>query len=142
MLFQGKKDAFLRNTANKHHVIIVILTEPKKPRCNVFHSYDPDIDITKLRVQSFLRCLLITEISESKDVLVLLFYHTYHNSKPLYFQSIIYKGYLVYFLASVLKKFSLKNLFYFFLKKPDLKKFLIFPEMELSYISGKEYSEP
>ena len=29
MLFQGKKDAFLRN--NKHHVINVVLTESKKP---------------------------------------------------------------------------------------------------------------
>ena len=69
-LFQDKNDAFLRNT-NKHRAINVILTELKKPGCNAFHSYDDaDIDITKLSVQNSLKCL-ITEISESKDLLVL-----------------------------------------------------------------------
>ena len=31
MLHQGKNDAFLRNIANKHHAINVILTELKEP---------------------------------------------------------------------------------------------------------------
>ena len=58
MLIQGKHDAFLRNIANKH-CIIVILTVLKKPRCNVFHLYDDaDIDIKNLDVQSFLKCLI------------------------------------------------------------------------------------
>ena len=48
MLFEEKKDAFLRNTINKHRVINIILTELEKPECNAFHSYhDADIDITK-----------------------------------------------------------------------------------------------
>ena len=43
--FKAKNDAFLRNTANEHSVI-VILTELKKPGCNTFHLYDgADIDI-------------------------------------------------------------------------------------------------
>ena len=58
MLIQGKHDAFLRNIANKH-CMIVILTVLKKPRCNVFHLYDDaDIDIKNLDVQSFLKCLI------------------------------------------------------------------------------------
>ena len=88
MLFQGKNDAFLRNTANKHRVINVILTELKKPEFNAFHLYeDTDIDITKLRVKSSLKCL-ITETSENKDLLVLLLYHADHNSKLLYFKKV------------------------------------------------------
>ena len=64
MLFQGKKDAFLRNAVNKHRVINVILAELMKPGCNAFHSYDDDdIDSTNFSVQSSLKCL-ITEISE------------------------------------------------------------------------------
>ena len=87
MLFKGKKDAFLRNTANKHRLINVILTELKKPGCNAFHLYDDaEFDITKLSVQSSLKCL-ITEISKTKDLLVLLWYHADHNSEPLYFKS-------------------------------------------------------
>ena len=47
------------------------------------------------------------------------------------------------------QNFSLKKFLIFFSKKPDLKKFLIFSqksfsnfqETELSYISGKVYSE-
>ena len=38
MLFQGKKDAFIRNTANKYHIINAILTEPKKPGCNIYKN--------------------------------------------------------------------------------------------------------
>ena len=87
ILFQGKNDAFLRNTANKRLVINVILAKPMKPKGNAFHLYDDaDIDITKLNVQSSLECL-ITEISEKKDLLVLLLYHGDHDSKPLYFKS-------------------------------------------------------
>ena len=36
MLFKGEKNAFLRNTANKHHVINVTLAEIIKPGCNAF----------------------------------------------------------------------------------------------------------
>ena len=51
--FKEKKYVFLRNTVNKHIVINVILTELKKPECNMFHLYnDADIDIRKLSVQS------------------------------------------------------------------------------------------
>ena len=79
MLFQGKKDAFLRNTVNKYRVINVMLTELKKPECNAFHSYDDaDIDITKLSVQSSLK-YLVREINENKDLLVSLFYYADHN---------------------------------------------------------------
>ena len=63
MLFEGKKDAFLRSTANKHHAINVILTELEKTWSKVFHLYDnADIDITKLSVQSSFK-YLITEIT-------------------------------------------------------------------------------
>ena len=56
MLFQGKNDGFLRNTADKHRVINVILTELKKPVCNAFHLYDgADIDITKVKRSKFLQ---------------------------------------------------------------------------------------
>ena len=55
MLFQGKNDAFLRNTANKHRVINVILTELKKPGFNAFHLYNgADTDITKVKCSKFL----------------------------------------------------------------------------------------
>ena len=37
-------------------------------------------------VQSSLKCR-ITESSGNKDLLLLLFYHVDHNSKPLYFKS-------------------------------------------------------
>ena len=37
-------------------------------------------------VQSSLKCL-ITEFSGNKDLLLLLFCHADHNSKPLYFKS-------------------------------------------------------
>ena len=68
MLFQGKKDAFLWNTVNKHHVISAILTELKKPECNGFHSYDDvGIDVTKLSVQSSFK-YLISEIIENKNL--------------------------------------------------------------------------
>ena len=54
-LFQGKNDAFLRNTANKHRVINVMLTELKKPGRNAFPLYDvADIDITKVECSKFL----------------------------------------------------------------------------------------
>ena len=44
MLFQGKSDAFLRNTAKL-----------KKPGRNAFHLYDdPDTDITKVKCSKFL----------------------------------------------------------------------------------------
>ena len=69
MLFQDKNDPFLRNVANKHCTINVILTELEKPGCRALHLYDDaDIDISKLSVQRFLKCL-ITEISENKDLL-------------------------------------------------------------------------
>ena len=59
MRFKGKKDAFLRNTVNKHSVINAILTELKKPGYPLFHSYDDaDIDMTKLPVQSSLKYLI------------------------------------------------------------------------------------
>ena len=55
MLFQGKNDAFIRSTTNKHRVINVILTEFKKPGCNAFRLYDgSDIDITKVKCSKFL----------------------------------------------------------------------------------------
>ena len=54
-LFQGKNDAFLRNTANKHRVINVMLTELKKPGRNAFPLHDvADIDITKVECSKFL----------------------------------------------------------------------------------------
>ena len=57
------------NTANKHRIINVILTEHKKLGCKTFHLFDDaDINITKLSVQRSLKCLL-TEISENKDLL-------------------------------------------------------------------------
>ena len=72
MLFKGKKNAFLKNTGNKHHVFNATLVELIKPDCNAFHSYyDAAIGTTNLSVQGSLRCL-ITEISETKDLLVLL----------------------------------------------------------------------
>ena len=77
MLFQG----------NKHRVINVILTELKKAGCNAFYLYDDaDIDIKELIIQSSLKCLL-TEISENKDLLVLLLYYADHNLKILHFKS-------------------------------------------------------
>ena len=39
ILFQAKKDAFLRNTANKHPVINVIFIEPQKVRSTAFNLY-------------------------------------------------------------------------------------------------------
>ena len=87
MLFQGKNDAFLRVTDKKYLVINVTLTELKKPECTAFHLYDDgDIDIAKLSFQSSLKCLII-EISENKDLLVLLMYHAGYNPKPLYSKS-------------------------------------------------------
>ena len=77
MLFQGIKDTFRRYTANKHCLINAIVTELKKPGCNSFHSYDIVIDMTKLPVPSSLKCL-ITEISENKDLTVLLLYQIRH----------------------------------------------------------------
>ena len=48
MLFQGKKNAFLMNTANKHQVVNAISTELKKVGCNRFdNAY---IDVIKLVV--------------------------------------------------------------------------------------------
>ena len=55
MLFQGKNDAFIRNTANKHRVINIILTELKKPGFNAFHLHNgADTDITKVKCSKFL----------------------------------------------------------------------------------------
>ena len=56
------------------------MTELKKPECNALHSYDgADNGITKLSVQSSLKCLITeisdSEISEIKDLLVLLLHH-------------------------------------------------------------------
>ena len=84
---QDKSDELLRNTANKHRAINIILTELEKPGCKAFRLFDDaDIDIKKLTVQSSLKCI-ITEVSENKDLLVQLLYHANHNSKPLYFKS-------------------------------------------------------
>ena len=47
-----KKDTLLKNTVNRHFIINVILTELKKLGCDTFHSYDVDVDITNLSVQS------------------------------------------------------------------------------------------
>ena len=67
--------------------MIVILTVLKKPWCNVFHLYDDaDVDIKNLNIKSFLKCLT-NEISENKDLLVLLLYHADLNSKLLNFKS-------------------------------------------------------
>ena len=65
-----------------------MLTELKKPECNVFHSNDyAETDITNVSIQSFLKCL-ITEISENEeDLLMLLLDNADHNSKPVYFKS-------------------------------------------------------
>ena len=58
MLFQGKKNAFLKDTADKHRLINVTLTELMKPGCNAFHSNDDAaIGTTKLSVQSSLKRL-------------------------------------------------------------------------------------
>ena len=63
MLFPGKRDGFLRNAVNKHHVIYAISTDSGG---NAFHSYDNiDIDITKLSVQSSAKCFK-TVIGENK----------------------------------------------------------------------------
>ena len=84
---KGKKNVFRRNTTNKHRVIFVTLTELIKPWFDAFHScYDAAIGTTKFSVQSFLK-YLITEISETKDLLMLLLQHAGHNSKPLHFKS-------------------------------------------------------
>ena len=56
MPFQGKKNAFIRNTANKHRIVNVISTKLKKAGCNGFD--DADISILKLVVQSSLRGLI------------------------------------------------------------------------------------
>ena len=48
MLSEGKKNAFIRNTPNKHRVINVTWTELTKSGCNVFHFYnDAAIGTTK-----------------------------------------------------------------------------------------------
>ena len=55
MLFKGKNDTFLRNTASKHRVINVILTELNKRVCNALHlCNDADIDIAKFNCSKFL----------------------------------------------------------------------------------------
>ena len=69
--FKEKKKAFLKNTANKHHVINVKLTERMKTGCNEFHSCDAAVGTTKFSVQSSLK-FLVTEISETNDLLLLL----------------------------------------------------------------------
>ena len=59
MLFQGKKDPFLRKTANKHRVFNVISTELRKEGCYAFQSYDnADLDIINLVDKSSLKCLM------------------------------------------------------------------------------------
>ena len=51
MLFKGEKNAFLRNTANKHRVINVTLAEIIKPGCNAFLlNYVTVIGTTKCSV--------------------------------------------------------------------------------------------
>ena len=69
MVFKGEKNAFLRNTANKHRVINVTLTELIKPECNAFLlNYVTVIGTTK--------CSMFLEMSYKyklvKDLLVLL----------------------------------------------------------------------
>ena len=91
--FKEKKDVFLSNSTNEHHMINVISTEIKKAGCYGVHSHDDaDVDIVKLILQnslilqSSLECS-ITVIGEDADLLVLLLYHADINSKPLYFKS-------------------------------------------------------
>ena len=56
MLFKGEKNAFLRNTANKHRGINVTLAEIIKPGCNAFLlNYVTVIGTTK--------CSMFLEIS-------------------------------------------------------------------------------
>ena len=53
MLFKEKKNAFLKNTVNKHSVINVTLTELIQPWCNASQSYhDTAIPSRQLHVQS------------------------------------------------------------------------------------------
>ena len=52
----------------------------------------------------------------------------------------IYKGYIAQFWASALKMFPSKNLLHFFLKKPDLKNFLIFSQKSCSNFEETEIS--
>ena len=40
MLIQDKNNVFLKNTANKHRAINIMLTELEKPGCKAFHLYD------------------------------------------------------------------------------------------------------
>ena len=55
--------------------------------CKAFYSYDDAaIGTAKLSVQSSVK-YLITEISETRDLLALLLYHAGYNSKPFYFKS-------------------------------------------------------
>ena len=64
-----------------------MLTELKKPKFDALHSNDDaDTDFTKVVIQSSLKCL-ITEISEKKDLLLLLLCNAEHNSKPMRFKS-------------------------------------------------------
>ena len=80
-LFQGKKNVFLRNTTNKHHVIIVTLTEPTKPGCNAFHLFDDAaIGTTKLNVQNSLKCLIMELLKPW------IYLCCCCNLKPLYFK--------------------------------------------------------
>ena len=85
--FKEKKDVFLSNSTNEHHMINVISTEIKKAGCYGVHSHDDaDVDIVKLNVQGSLECST-TVIGKDTDLLVLLLYHADINSKPLYFKS-------------------------------------------------------
>ena len=86
MLFQGKKDVFLSNPANKQLIINIISTKLKKARCYVFHSHDDAVDIVKLAVQSSLECHA-TVIGGEIDLFLLLLYHADVNSKTIYFKS-------------------------------------------------------
>ena len=56
MPFQGKKNAFIRNTANQNCIVNVISTKLKKVGCNRFDG--ADIGILKLVLQSYLRGLI------------------------------------------------------------------------------------
>ena len=56
-----------------------MLTELKKPECNVFHSNDyAETDITNVSIQSFLKCLIYIYIFHHKKILGSFIY-----AKPL-----------------------------------------------------------
>ena len=87
MTFQGKKDIFLRNPANKEAIIELISAELQKSGYETFQAADDaDYDIVRIAIESSVD-YCTTVIGEDTDLLILLLYHADVNSKPLYFQS-------------------------------------------------------